>query len=180
MARLSWIRRLYWRYLSKPACERALFMHVLENPVGSILEIGIGAGERAKRLIPLCSKTAGVSHIRYAGVDRFESAPAGTPHLNLKQAHRMLAELGVKAHLIPGETKSALSRVAHSVLPSDLVIIDGDWNTDSESGAAIQIWLPRVCHGSSKIFATSVQGGVLESIPLPSTAVAANDLRRAA
>jgi hypothetical protein len=47
MARLSWVQRLYWRYLSKPACERALFLHVLEKPIGSILEIGIGAGDRA-------------------------------------------------------------------------------------------------------------------------------------
>ena len=36
MARLSWVQRLYWRYLSKPACERALFLHVLEKPIGSI------------------------------------------------------------------------------------------------------------------------------------------------
>jgi hypothetical protein len=180
MARLSWIQRLYWRYLSKPACERALFLHVLEHPVASILEIGIGAGDRARRLIPLCTKASDVSHIRYAGVDRFESAPAGTLHLNLKQAHRMLAELGVKTHLIPGETKSALTRVAHSVLPSDLIIIDGDWNSESESGEAIRAWLPRLCHGSSVIFATSVQGGVLESIPVPTNAVAASDLRRAA
>jgi hypothetical protein len=180
MARLSWIQRLYWRYLSKPACERTLFLYVLENPIASILEIGIGAGDRARRLIPLCTKASDVSYIRYAGVDRFESAPAGTPHLNLKQAHRMLAELGVKAHLIPGETKSALTRVAHSVLPSDLIIIDGEWNLQSESGEAIRDWLPRLCHGNSVIFATSVQGGVLESIPVPSNAVASQDLRRAA
>jgi hypothetical protein len=180
MTRLSWLQRLYWRYLFKPAEERALMLFVLENPIGSILEIGIGSGDRAKRLLPICTKPEGVAQIRYAGLDPFESAPEGTHHLNLKQAHRMLAELGVKAHLIPGDIKSAVSRVAHMILPSDLVIIDGDWASDSDSGRAIEQWLPRLCHASSAIFASSCKGGPLERIPSPANAVDHSSLRRAA
>ena len=180
MTRLSWLQRLYWRYLSKPANERDLFLHVLENPISSILEIGIGSGERAKRLLPLCSKPEGVAQIRYAGVDPFESASAGQPHLNLKQAHRMLAELGVKAHLIPGEPQSALPRVVSLVQPSDLILIDGVWDNDSDAAKAVQTWLPRVSHSQSAIFASKTVGGLFVRQATPEFAADHAGLQRAA
>lgn len=180
MTRLSWLQRLYWRYLSKPANERDLFLHVLENPISSILEIGIGSGERAKRVLPLCTKSEGVAQIRYAGVDPFESATAGQPHLNLKQAHRMLAELGVKAHLIPGEPQSALSRVVSLVQPSDLILIDGDWENGSDASKAIQTWLPRLSHSGTAIFASKSVGGPLVRQATPESSPAQSSLQRAA
>lgn len=180
MARLSWTQRLYWRYFSKPVGQRGLFLHAIETPIGSILEIGIGSGERTKQVLSLCVPPEGVSQIRYAGVDAFESAKPGTPHLNLKAAHRMLAAFGVKAHLIPGEPVSALARVAHTVLPSDLVIIDGEWGTDSIQSRSIAEWLPRLCHVQSTIFASATLGGKLERIPVPATAVETIHLRSAA
>jgi hypothetical protein len=180
MARLSWVQRLYWRYLSKPVSERALYLHVIEHPLASILEIGMGPGERIRRLLPLCTITEGISQIRYVGVDAFESAAPGVPHMNLKSAHRMLAEFGVKAHLIPGEPTNALARVAHTVLPSDLIVIDGCWGEDSLQGRAINDWLPRLCHSKSTIFATAVQGGMLNRVELPSTAIDQSTLKRAA
>lgn len=180
MTRLSWLQRLYWRYLSKPANERDLFLHVLENPIGSILEIGIGSGERAKRLLPLCTKSEGVAQIRYAGVDPFESAAAGQPHLNLKQAHRMLAELGVKAHLIPGEPQSALPRVVSMVQPSDLILIDGNWDDGSDAANAIKNWLPRLSHSGTAIFASSTVGGQFVRQATPDNSAVQQNLQRAA
>jgi hypothetical protein len=180
MSRLSWTQRLYWRYFSKPASERALFLHVLQNPIASILEIGVGSGERFRKVLPLCHKSEGVAQIRYAGVDPFESAATGVPHLPLKQAHRMLAELGVKAHLIPGEAASAIARVANMVLPSDLVIIDGHWESNDPVGQAIQNWLPRLCHDQSTVFACSKRGEPLVQQALPSSVTERSSLRRAA
>ena len=180
MARLSWVQRLYWRYLSKPASERSLYLHAMENPLSSILEIGMGSGERIRRLLPLCTLSEGASQIRYVGVDAFESAAPGVPHMNLKTAHRMLAEFGVKAHLIPGDPINALARVAHTVLPSDLVVIDGPWTKDSPQVRAIADWLPRLCHSNSTIFATTVQGGMLNRVELPSTAIDQSTIKRAA
>ena len=180
MARLSWAQRLYWRYLSKPVSERALYLHAIENPLASILEIGMGSGERIRRLLPLCTTTEGTVQIRYVGVDAFESAAPGVPHMNLKSAHRMLAEFGVKAHLIPGEPTNALARVAHTVLPSDLIVIDGCWGEDSPQGLAINDWLPRLCHSSSTIFASASQGGMLNRVELPSTAMDQSTFKRAA
>ncbi|MCU0710480.1 MAG: hypothetical protein MUC43_00375 [Pirellula sp.] len=180
MSRLSWTKRFYWRYLAKPAGERALFLHVLENPVASILEIGLGDGERFARVIPLCIKPEGISQIRYAGVDPFESASAGTPHLPLKTAHRKLAELGVKANLIPGDTIAAIARVANVVLPSDLVIVDGRWNSGDEISQAIHQWLPRLCHDRSTIFARNSDSEAFAKQTLPATVVSSDSLRRAA
>jgi hypothetical protein len=180
MARLSWTQRLYWRYLSKPVSQRALFLHAIEKPIGSILEIGIGSGERIQKVLSLCNLPEGVSQLRYAAVDPFESAGPSVPHMNLKAAHRMLSEYGVKAHLIPGEPSNALARVAHTVLPSDLIIIDGGYGTDSAQGKAIADWLPRLCHAQSTIFASATPGGNLVSIPLPATAVDHAALRHAA
>ena len=180
MPQLSWLQRLYWRYFSKPATERALFLHVIENQIASVLEIGIGSGERIKQVLPLCTPSNGVSQIRYIGVDPFESASPGVPHLNLKAAHKMLAEFGVKAHLIPGEPANALARVAHTVLPSDLIIIDGGWGVESAQGRAILDWMPRLCHSKSTIFATSVQGGALQKVAIPVTAIDQSALKRAA
>lgn len=180
MARLSWTQRLYWRYLSKPVSQRELFLHAIETPISSILEIGIGSGTRIKTLLSLCVPPEGVKQIRYAGVDPFESAANSASHMNLKTAHRMLAEMGVKAHLVPGEPASALARVVHTVMPSDLIIIDGDWGSETTSGRAISDWLPRLCHGGSTIFAANEPGGKLVRIPVPETAVDQNLLRRAA
>jgi hypothetical protein len=180
MARLSWTQRLYWRYFSKPVSHRGLFLHAIETPVSSILEIGIGSGERIKQVLSLCSPPDGVAQIRYAGVDPFESANDNRPHMNLKSAHRMLSEFGVKAYLLPGEPSNTLARVSHTVLPSDLVIIDGEWGTESVQGLAIANWLPRLCHAHSTIFACSVSGGTMIKIPVPESAVDRAALRNAA
>jgi hypothetical protein len=178
MARLSWTQRLYWRYLSKPASQRAIFLHVINHPVASILEIGIGTGDRIKQVLSLCHAPEGTSQIRYAGVDAFESAGQGAAHITLKGAHRMLAELGVKAHLVPGEPSSALPRVAHSIMPSDLVIIDSQWLEDPSQMTAITQWLPRLCHTDSTIFGVA-SDGCFEKKPVPAPGESVS-IRRAA
>jgi hypothetical protein len=166
--------------MSKPVSERELMIFVQENAIGSILEIGIGSGERVRRMLPLCRKAEGVAQIRYAGVDPFESAATGVPHMNLKGAHRMLAEFGVKAHLIPGEISSAIARVANTVLPSDLIIIDGEWASTSDAGKAMETWLPRLSHSGSTIFAATTRGSVLSRIATPSNAIDSSVTRKVA
>jgi len=180
MARLSWVQRLYWRYFSKPVSQRPLFLHAIETPIASILEIGIGSGDRIQQILSLATAPEGVPQIRYVGVDPFESAGAAVPHINLKSAHRMLAEFGVKAHLIPGDPTNALSRVAHTVLPSDLVIIDGGWGGETPAARAIADWLPRLCHSKSAIFASAEAGGALVRVALPASVADPIKIRKAA
>jgi len=180
MARVSWMQRLYWRYLSKPAAFRDLYLHAIDHPVGSILEIGMGSGQRIQAILGLCQLPPEVKHLRYAAVDPFESAGTGGHHLSLKAAHRMLSERGVKAHLIPGDVVSGVMRVAHTVLPSDLVLIEGLWNNGSPEAETIAQWLPRLCHSRSVIFASSTFGGKLEKLATPAAASGQSGVAKAA
>lgn len=176
MARLSWMQRLYWRHLSKPVAYRELFQFLIEHPVGSILEVGIRDGKRLEQVLSLVSVREGVSQLRYAGVDLFESGAPQDGCLRLKDVHRKLAEQNIKANLIPGDAASSLMRVAHMVQPCDLVIIDEGWGADSASGAALQQWLPRLTHDSSAVFARGSRSAKLGRIALPQAA----SLRKAA
>lgn len=180
MAGVSWIQRLYWRYLSKPVSHRALYLHAMDTPIGSILELGMGSGERIRSVLGLCRLPEGTTQLRYVAVDPFESAGSEVPHITLKGAHRLLNEFGVKAHLIPGEPASGVMRVAHTVLPSDLIVIDGYWNEASANGEAVVKWLPRLCHSKSAIFASTTKGGNLVRVPTPNMASEQNNATKAA
>ncbi len=170
MSRMSWLQRLYWRYLAKPASCRDLFLFVGEQSITSILEVGMGNGSRIQSLMPLLRLSEGADRLRYAALDPFESE--GGSRLTLKEAHRLLNEIGVKAHLIPGDPSSGILRVAHTVLPSDLVIIDGHWGDGSEQSKVLEKWLPRLCHSQSGVFASSQEGGRLVRIATPAMASA--------
>jgi len=171
MARLSWLQRLYWRHLSKPVEYRALFEYLIEHPIGSILEIGIGDGKRLEQVLSLITVRPDVTQLRYAGVDLFESGDPQDGHLRLKDVHRKLAEKSIKANLIPGDAASSLMRVSHMVLPSDLVIIDDSWGASTANGAALAQWLPRLAHESSVVFARRNRSDILAQIERPQTAV---------
>jgi hypothetical protein len=167
MAKPSWLNKIYFRYFSKPLNDRPVMLYIMENPVSSILEIGMGSGQRTKQLLKWCQLPKDAAQLRYVGVDLFESSPEDRPHLKLKQAHRMLSEAGAKAHLIPGDVTSALSRVANTVHPSQLVIIDGGYDSAEVSGKTIQQWLPRLATEHSAIFASIHPGGAFERIRVP-------------
>jgi hypothetical protein len=174
MRRVSWVQRLYWRYVSKPAACRELFLYAIDHPIGSILEIGVGDGERIRSLLPLCRVPERSDRLRYAGLDPFESGGEG--RLSLKGAHRLMQELGVKAQLIPGDWSSGVVRAAHTFLPSDLVIIDGHWGSGTEVSEILSQWLPRLCHSQSAVFASREEGGKLIRLP-NSTSVSGTTVR---
>jgi hypothetical protein len=167
MTKLSWTQRLYWRYFSKPVTDRPVMLHLIKNPVSSILEIGIGSASRTKSMLSLAQLPEGVTQLRYAGVDMFESAEDGREHIKLKNAHRLLAEKCVRAHLMPGDLASALPRLSRTVHPSELVIIDGGWNTDTPDGQALVQWLPRLASSTATVFACAKPGEMLQVINVP-------------
>jgi hypothetical protein len=164
MARLSWLQKLYWRHLSKPVAYRALYDFLIQHPIASILEIGIGDAQRLQQVLSLVTVPPNVAQLRYVGVDLFESGNPSDGHKRLKDVHRMLAEKNIKAHLIPGDAASSLARVVHTVLPSDLLIIDNGWQEDSSNGAALAQWLPRLTHAQSTIFARQNRSEALMQI----------------
>jgi len=153
MAKLSWIQKTYWKNLSKPVQVRPVFQFLIDHPIESILEIGIGNGNRIEQILSMFSLRQGCAQLRYAGVDLFESGQDTDGHMRLKDAHRMLAEKNVRAHLVPGDATSALMRIAHSTRPSDLIIVDSDWGKDSAIGNALIQWLPRLVHDDTVVFA---------------------------
>ncbi len=166
MPQVTWFQKLQIRHFSKPASDRPLLVHLLDHPVRSILEIGIGNGERTQRVIDLAHLPSDVAQLRYCGVDPFESAPEGRAHLKLKQAHRLLSERGVKAHLVPGELHASLMRVTHTVQPSELVIIDHGYGVHSELGQALNQWLPRLATEDAVIFARAQSTDTLQRVSI--------------
>lgn len=160
MSRLSWLHKLWWAHLGKPAQERALFRQLLCQEIGSVLEIGVGDGQRMKRIAKLAQLPAGTESLRYIGTDEFEAATSGR-HLSLKQAHQIAGGLGFRASLIPGDIASAIPRVAHKMGTSDLIIVDGGLDPADPQTGLIGGWLNRLAHARSTVLACRETGGNL-------------------
>jgi hypothetical protein len=161
---MNWFERFYWTRLSKPATERNLWRFLLTNPVASVLQLGMHDGSQTLRLLRFVRQTSPSTTLRFAGVDMFEAADDRSKHLKLKEAHRLCAELGIKAHLIPGELRTALPRVAITILPSDLVLINQPIDPNSKDGEAIKQWMPRLIHPSSTVMACEAASGKLVQV----------------
>jgi len=158
---LTWIQRVYWTRFSKPISDRELIRQLIGKPISSLLEIGVGLGERMHRIAQLVTLTADTERLRYIGVDEFEAAKDGGPHLTLKTAHQIASQVGFKASLIPGDIKSALPRVAHKFGASDLIVIDGGLDPAQPHASPITSWLNRIAHDNSIILACAQPGQTL-------------------
>ena len=161
MSRQSWLQKIYWSRFAKPAEERALFKFLIDHPISSVLEIGVGDGARMRRLAQLVNLASQTEQLRYIGIDEFESAQDGGRHLTLKQAHQLTSQLGFKASLIPGNVQSAIPRVAHKMGTSDLVIINGGLDLDYPLVGHIGGWINRIAHSRSTVIASTRPGGEL-------------------
>lgn len=117
----------------------------------SIVEMGVGNGQRAMRMLEIASLHGPLSEIRYTGIDLFEANRDPTiPSLPLKEAHRVLKATGAKVQLLPGDPFMALSRAANSLAGTDLVLISA--SQDADALARSWFYLPRMLHGSSQVF----------------------------
>jgi hypothetical protein len=167
MSRLNWFQRFYWQRLAKPVAERELFRHLLSRPFSSVLEIGVGDGSRMQRLAQLIQVSQGTEQLRYVGVDAFESASDGRPHLTLKQAHKLATQLGFRATFIPGDVASAVPRVASKIGASELVIIDGGLDPAQPASGPVGKWLQHITSENSLVLATATAGGPLGMVDAP-------------
>jgi hypothetical protein len=132
----------------KPAADRALFRLLYERRVTTIVEIGLGTGQRAERMIRLAMKL-GDGLVRYTGIDLFEARPPFSPGLTYKCAHRLLMATGAQVKLVPGDPLSALGRVANGLRGTDLLIV----SADQDEAALSRAWffVPRMLHADSRI-----------------------------
>ena len=147
----SGLRYLHLAYLSHPAENRPLYRAIRRNRIRRIVEIGVGSVERAVRMIRLASQIDSPIKVRYTGLDRFElRQPEHGEPLSLKQAHRDLRSTGAQVQLVPGNPAQSLTRVANSLMNTDLVLIG------AEEGAMVTeqagFYLPRLLHGGSLVF----------------------------
>jgi hypothetical protein len=145
------LRLFYLFHFSKPIADRPIYRAVHENRVQSVLEIGIGVGQRAKRLIELAALHAPASQIRYAAIDLFEARPAEErPRLSVKAAHQLLVATGAKIKLLPGDPLTVLSRAANCLGPVDLMVVSP--GQDAASLASAWFFVPRMLHKGSRVY----------------------------
>ncbi|MCA9132887.1 MAG: hypothetical protein KDA45_07020 [Planctomycetales bacterium] len=164
MNRPSWLQKTYWSHFAKPVAERKLFTQLVDRPIRSLLEVGLGDGQRMRRIAKLVQLPSDTASLRYIGTDEFESAKDTQGHMSLKQAHKLATQLGFKASLIPGDVASALPRVAHKFGTSDLVIIDGGLDPAQPLSSFCGSWLNRVAHSDSVVLACEQPGGTLQIV----------------
>jgi predicted O-methyltransferase YrrM len=135
------LRYLYLAYFSKPAADRAVYRAIGRLRPQRILEIGIGTGQRAVRMIRLARQYQG--EVSYTAIDPFESRTEGDG-LSLKAAYRLLRATGARINCVPGDALSALARTANSLAQVELVVVSAD--QDQASLAQAWFYLPRTLH----------------------------------
>jgi hypothetical protein len=167
---------LFLACFSQPAADRPIYRAIRRAKVRSILEIGIDSPRRTERMIRLAA--AGGETVRYAAIDQFESRlePDGDI-LSLKQAHRLLRRYPVRARLLPGEPATVLTRNANQLGTFDLALI---WLPDA-CGDSARAWfyIPRLLHGTSRVFIGRRGEGADEVFYTPASLDAIKALARA-
>lgn len=154
MSQLGALKHTYLAYLSQPATDRIIYRAIDKRPIRSILELGVGDGVRAERMIAIAGRLQGDADLQYTGLDLFEDRPAGTPQIALKQAYQQLRQQHVRVRLVPGDPCEALSRIANDISGIDLVVVAGD--QDPEAMARAWKFLPRMIHGDTLVFSQAV------------------------
>lgn len=146
MSAASFWDALVWTRLSKPRCERQLYQRVQRLKPVRIVELGLGDGSRATRLIRLARRFSDET-VHYCGIDLFEARSANP--LPLKEVHNQLAKTDAKVRLVPGDVFSSLGRTANVLVNTDLMVIDAV--TSSQELEKAFHFFPRMLHESTSI-----------------------------
>jgi hypothetical protein len=148
---LNACRLLYLAYLSQPTGERLVYRAIRRNRARHVLEIGMGVGIRACRMIETMRRSGGSEGIHYAGIDLFELSPgAGRSKLSLKSAHCKLKPTGAKVRLVPGDPFTALARSANEIGVCDVIVVAGGHDHDALGRA--WFYVPRLLHPRTQVF----------------------------
>ena len=177
---------LYIHWLSKPASDRLLYRCTTRSKAKKIVEMGLGNGQRAGRLIALAALQHETSQISYTGIDLFEGRPGSEqPTLTLKQTYSQLKKTGAQIRLVPGGPHEALSRTANSLTETDVLVI----SADQDAGQLAKAWfyVPRMLKPTSQVLvevcdeAGQVTGmRILTTVELEALAAQATLRRKAA
>ncbi len=159
MSALGSLQTFYYSYLAAPRADRTLFQAIRRNRPRRILELGIGTGSRAVRLIRMAQRHHAEGEVRYIGLDLFESRTAcNGPGITLKLAYRMLRTTGARIQLLPGEPLETLARAANNIGTINIAIFSA--RLDPRLLAETWFYVPRLLHPSSEVFVeTELAGG---------------------
>jgi hypothetical protein len=148
------------------------------------MEIGVGIGQRAVRMIEMAGGQASPGDVEFVGVDPFEARCAAEgPGVTLKMAHRLLSRSGARVKLLPGRPDDALARSANAIGTLDLIVISR--GLDPESLRRAWYYVPRLLHPDSRLFVENTLPGGRTSVQLVAShqikhLAAASRVRRAA
>ena len=163
MARTSHLRAFYLSYLSRPTRDRAIYREICRRRVQRILELGIGNGQRAMRMITLAGLFHRPRDVQYSGLDLFESRSAADgPGMSLKMAHRLLGQTGARIQLIPGDPYAGLAEWANRLGQIDLVIVSA--RLDPLSLDRAWFYVPRLLHDRTLLFQEQLLPGGGDSL----------------
>lgn len=145
------LRFVHLSHLSGPPKDRPIHRAIYRHEVHRIVELGIGLGERALKMIRLAGIKNASRPIGYTGIDLFEArSRCDSPGLTMKAAYRKLVATGARIRLVPGDPFAALSRVANELMKTDLVVVSA--GLPPESLAKAWFFLPRMLHADSHVF----------------------------
>lgn len=164
MAISTRLRLFHLFHFSRPASDRAIYQVVYRRRVQRIVELGVGRGQRALRLIDVARRHFPASEISYTGIDPFEARRAEDgPGLTLKEAYRLLHVTGARVRLVPGNPWSVSSTAVNSLGVADLVLVD--WPLDRQHLPRVMFFLERMLHDASLVLLKErIQAGTAEAI----------------
>lgn len=154
----SFLKLLYLTHLSQPSSDRLVYRAMLRHRPRRILELGIGDGLRAVRMIELACRLSAGQPPHYIGVDVFEARGVGDgPGMSLRLAHQTLGRYGARIQLVPGDPYEALDRSANHVGQVDLLVVSA--RIDAEAMRQAWFYVPRLLHEASVVFREVPCGG---------------------
>lgn len=162
------LHSLFLSYLSRPATDRPLYRAIAQYRVHRIIELGVGTGQRAVRMIQLAALFHPPASVEYVGLDLFESRSAGDgPGMSLKMAYCLLGQTGARIRLIPGDLRLGLSRTANALGQFDLAVFSARQDPQA------WFYLPRLLKDQTRVFLEQIAPGGKVSI----RPVAADEIR---
>jgi hypothetical protein len=142
-------------YFSKPSANRPVYRAIRRQAPRKIVELGVGDGRRAMRMIEIAQRVLPPTDIHYVGLDLFEGRTDTTgPNSSLKEIHQLLRATGVRVQLVPGNPVEGLIRLANSLGKVDLLLMPSD--LDSPAAARVWFFVPRMLHENTLVFVDSI------------------------
>lgn len=162
MKPLSSLQFMRLSMFSQPACDRLIYKLIKKHKFRSFIELGMGNGARSEAMIRVAGKFGASKNIRYTGVDQFDDRRQDQGKLQLIDMHRRLNSSNAKTQLVPGDLRSAISRIANSHVRTDLIVISAD--CDKTELDSIWFYFPRMLHSGSLVLIQDGTGQEFKAI----------------